>query len=147
MFLASLSPQVATFIVFLGFFFTFAVSLDNHLPLKFMKESQIVPECCSCSNSPSLLEANVLPCLLQFKCPTACHKAGLRDPALAVLPAHPLVPLALPTGEQLKSCCPSWDELGWEGDSSARLHIPKYHFLCMETCQDHYKCFLLACGE
>lgn len=53
-FLAYMSSQVVTFPVFLVFSFTFAVTLDNHLPLKFIKDSQIVSKCCSCSNSPSL---------------------------------------------------------------------------------------------
>lgn len=77
-------------------------------------------------------EANVFALLLQFRCLMAWHKAGLRDPghSIGCASCPPTHPFGSTYREQLSSCCPSWDGLGWEGDSSARVHIPKYHLLC-----------------
>lgn len=112
---------MATFPVSLVFFFAFAVPQDNHLPLKFLKESQIVPQCYSCSDSPSH------PKIPLWKMPMFCldsSSSNALDPgtALAVPPAHPPIPLG--AAQFLLSI------MRWEGDSSGRLHIPKYHFLC-----------------
>lgn len=65
---------------------------------------------------------------------------GSNNPSLPKTPAHSLTRLALPTREQLDSCCPSRDGLGWEGDSSVILHIPNVPLFTQpqETFWDHY---------
>lgn len=145
-----ISPQAATFPVFLVFFFAFAASQDNHFPLKFMKASQTL------SPKPTLLKQSIPPknspgeatgllfCLLLVQMLPHALPQGrhLETPGtvLAVPLAHPLSPLAHPTGEQLDSCCPSWEGFGWEGDSSARPHITNISLFveAQETCLDHY---------
>lgn len=82
-FLEYISPQAATFPVFLVFFFAFAASQDNHFPLKFVKASQTLLPTLSllCSNNPSLpktpLGKRLVFCLASFqfkRCLTPCHK-------------------------------------------------------------------------
>lgn len=57
-----------------------------------------------------------------FALPPPVQMPWILGTALTVPPAHPPIPLG--AAQFLLSI------MRWEGDSSGRLHIPKYHFLC-----------------